>query len=113
MRVLTLYKQSRGEADTLALDDRNFDLVLLSNWEDHIITEPGQHVEPSADPARPADLMTPANQSLESGAWAQSIIWSPNAPFRDFTQLEFNFGEEQPQEERQSTIVFFYTHAGL
>ncbi|KZV74842.1 TAF1 transcription initiation factor TFIID subunit TAF1 [Peniophora sp. CONT] len=95
-------EQSRGEADTLALDDRNFDLVLLSNWEDQIIMEPGQSVQPSADPARPADLMTPANQSLESGAWAQSIIWSPNAPFRDFTQLEFNFGEEQPQEERQT-----------
>ncbi|KAI0053454.1 hypothetical protein FA95DRAFT_745691 [Auriscalpium vulgare] len=49
------------------------------------------------------DLMTPVNKALESGAWTQSIIWSPRAPFRDFTQLEFNNGEEQATEERQAS----------
>ena len=44
--------------------------------------------------------MAPVNKSLESGAWTQSIIWSPRAPFRDFTQIEFNNGDDIIPEER-------------
>jgi transcription initiation factor TFIID subunit 1 len=46
--------------------------------------------------------MAPVNKSLESGAWTQSIIWSPRAPFRDFTQIEFNNGDDIIPEERSS-----------
>ncbi|KAL4252498.1 Transcription initiation factor TFIID subunit 1 histone acetyltransferase domain-containing protein [Abortiporus biennis] len=83
---------------TLSLHDRSFDLVLLSNWEDQILYEP---VEGSPTPTLEAgsDLTTPLNKSLESGLWTQSIIWSPRAPFRDFTQLEVN-EEELLQEEK-------------
>jgi transcription initiation factor TFIID subunit 1, fungi type len=44
--------------------------------------------------------MAPVNKGLESGAWTQSIIWSPRAPFRDFTQIEFNNGDDIIPEER-------------
>lgn len=48
----------------------------------------------------PTDLTAPQNKVLETGAWTQSIIWSPCTPFRDFTQLELNdediFSEERP-----------------
>jgi hypothetical protein len=75
------------------LHDRTFDLILLSNWEDQIIYEPESFTH-STSPARPlvpeAKLTTPLNKVLESGAWTQSIVWGPNAPFRDFTQLELN-----------------------
>jgi transcription initiation factor TFIID subunit 1 len=86
---------------SLPLHDRTFDLVLLSNWEDQII------YEPENTPAAPYiissenNLTTPANKALESGAWTQSIIWSPRAPFRDFTQLEFNHEDDVVPEERQ------------
>ena len=32
----------------------------------------------------------PANVSLESGDWTNSIIWDSKASFSDFTQLELN-----------------------
>ncbi|TCD62848.1 hypothetical protein EIP91_006329 [Steccherinum ochraceum] len=83
---------------SLPLHDRSFDLVLLSNWEDQIIFEPDE--DPSSSNLRPqVDLSTPLNKSLESGLWTQSIIWSPRAPFRDFTQLEVN-EEDVAYEER-------------
>jgi hypothetical protein len=44
--------------------------------------------------------MAPVNKSLETGAWTQSIIWGPRAPFRDFTQIEFNNGDDIIPEER-------------
>ena len=44
--------------------------------------------------------MAPVNKALESGAWSQSIIWSPRVPFRDFTQIEFNNGDDIIPEER-------------
>ncbi len=75
--------------------------MLLSNWEDQIVYEPS----PSAmsipsDNTPDHNLTTPANKVLESGAWTQSIIWHPNAPFRDFTQLEFNHEDDVVPEER-------------
>ncbi|KAJ7193380.1 TAF1 transcription initiation factor TFIID subunit TAF1 [Mycena pura] len=94
---------------TLSLRDRTFDLVLLSNWEDQIIYEPEalpfnkMEISDAPAPAKDAEtpkvpsvknLTTPANKSLESGAWTQSIIWSPRAPFKDFTQLEFNHEDD-------------------
>ncbi|KAI0937218.1 hypothetical protein AcW1_001258 [Taiwanofungus camphoratus] len=83
---------------TLPLHDRSFDLVLLSNWEDQIVYEPEDEMTiPTTAPA--TDLTTPQNKVLESGAWTQSIIWSPRAPFRDFTQLELN-EEDVVVEER-------------
>lgn len=44
-------------------------------------------------------LTTPVNSALESGAWTQSIIWSPKAPFRDFTQLELHEEDIVPEEK--------------
>jgi transcription initiation factor TFIID subunit 1, fungi type len=44
--------------------------------------------------------MVPVNKALESGAWTQSIIWGPRVPFRDFTQIEFNNGDDVIPEER-------------
>jgi hypothetical protein len=70
----------------------------LSNWEDQIIYEP-ENDPRLAEPVR-TDLMAPVNKSLESGAWTQSIIWNPRAPFRDFTQIEFNNADDIIPEER-------------
>ncbi|KAI0347944.1 hypothetical protein BDW22DRAFT_1350061 [Trametopsis cervina] len=84
---------------SLSLDDRSFDLVLLSNWEDQIVYEPDQEMEVSGLTFNTTNLTTPLNKALESGAWTQSIIWSPRAPFLDFTQLELN-EEDIPQEEK-------------
>ena len=80
---------------SLLLHDRTFDLVLLSNWEDQIMYEPDDSPVATTHTLIPANnLTTPANKALESGAWMQSIIWSPRAPFRDFTQLEFNHEDD-------------------
>ncbi|KAF8898960.1 TAF1 transcription initiation factor TFIID subunit TAF1 [Infundibulicybe gibba] len=88
---------------SMPLHDRTFDLVLLSNWEDQIVYEP----QPSLNivPSSQSNLTTPANKVLESGAWTQSIIWSPHAPFRDFTQLEFNHEDDVVPEERSVDTV--------
>ncbi|KAF8846178.1 TAF1 transcription initiation factor TFIID subunit TAF1 [Paxillus ammoniavirescens] len=86
---------------TLPLHDRSFDLVLLSNWEDEIVYEPRKTTGP---PVQQTDnLTTPVNKSLESGAWTQSIIWGPGAPFREFTQLELN-EEDLATEDRPTTV---------
>ncbi|KNZ74154.1 Putative transcription initiation factor TFIID 111 kDa subunit [Termitomyces sp. J132] len=88
----------------LPLHDRTFDLVLLSNWEDQIVYEP----HPSSAGSTPStehNLTTPVNKALESGAWTQSIIWGPNAPFKDFTQLEFNHEDDVNPEERNVETV--------
>ena len=84
------------------LHDRSFDLVLLSNWEDQVVYESDPatgHV-----PTLESNLTTPANKVLESGAWTQSIIWGPRAPFRDFTQLEFNHEDDVIPEERSGVL---------
>jgi hypothetical protein len=82
----------------MPLHDRSFDLVLLSNWEDQVVYGP----DPTLGHALGLEhnLTTPANKVLESGAWTQSIIWGPRAPFRDFTQLEFNHEDDVIPEER-------------
>jgi transcription initiation factor TFIID subunit 1 len=86
----------------MPLHDRSFDLVLLSNWEDQVVYGP----DPTAGhaPALESNLTTPANKVLESGAWTQSIIWGPRAPFRDFTQLEFNHEDDVIPEERTGAL---------
>ncbi|KAJ7246290.1 TAF1 transcription initiation factor TFIID subunit TAF1 [Mycena haematopus] len=117
------------DLSSLSLRDRTFDLVLLSNWEDQIIFEPENKPpskpEISDAPAENAtlkvpavnNLTTPANKALESGAWTQSIIWDPRAPFKDFTQLEFNHEDDIIPEERTSETVRprkrFRTDAGV
>ncbi|KAF9527736.1 hypothetical protein CPB83DRAFT_855540 [Crepidotus variabilis] len=91
----------------LPLDDRTFDLVLLSNWEDQIIYEPSDCMHASSQSrnnASEAKLTTPVNKSFEAGAWTQSIIWGPNAPFRDFTQLELNEEEVIVEEKPVETL---------
>ncbi|KAJ6575353.1 TAF1 transcription initiation factor TFIID subunit TAF1 [Mycena capillaripes] len=111
---------------SLSLRDRTFDLVLLSNWEDQIIFEPENkpaskpQLEESVDNIKvPSvnNLTTPANKALESGAWTQSIIWNPRAPFKDFTQLEFNHEDDVIPEERSTETVRprkrFRTDAGV
>lgn len=88
----------------MPLGDRTFDLVLLSNWEDQIVYEHNNNL--SAPPTtQENNLTTPINKSLESGSWTQSIIWSPQAPFRDFTQLEFNHEDDIIPEERPVETV--------
>ena len=52
------------------------------------------------------NLTMPLNKALESGAWTQSIIWSPRAPFRDFTQLELNEEEAVQDERHPGTLTF-------
>ncbi|KZT74933.1 atypical/TAF1 protein kinase [Daedalea quercina L-15889] len=94
--------QERFQVDTsisLPLDDRSFDLVLLSNWEEQIVYEPDADAAPIPLAEPPSALTAPQNKVLESGAWTQSIIWSPRAPFRDFTQLELH-DEDIITEER-------------
>ncbi|KAJ7651717.1 TAF1 transcription initiation factor TFIID subunit TAF1 [Mycena polygramma] len=111
---------------SLSLRDRTFDLVSLSNWEDQIIYEPDDKpaTKPQSDESvdnikvpTVNNLTTPANKSLESGAWTQSIIWSPRAPFKDFTQLEFNHEDDVIPEERSVETVRprkrFRTDAGV
>ena len=83
------------------MDDRSFDLVLLSNWEDQIIYEPDQDNDVPVNQPKEA-TMTPINQALESGIWTQSIIWDPKTPFRDFTQIEFNHEDDIVPDERQN-----------
>lgn len=105
----TILFQDRDKTEVpvfLPLHDRSFDLVLLSNWEDQIIYQPDdierlnvKNLE-VADNAPSRNLTTPVNKALESGVWTQSIIWSPRAPFRDFTQLEFNHEDDVIPEER-------------
>ncbi|KAF5368463.1 hypothetical protein D9758_002319 [Tetrapyrgos nigripes] len=97
------FRLALGERENISmpLHDRSFDLVLLSNWEDQIIYEP----ETAGNgPIRPSlkdnNLTTPVNKALESGTWTQSIIWSSDAPFKDFTQLEFNHEDDVVPEER-------------
>ncbi|KAF8913065.1 TAF1 transcription initiation factor TFIID subunit TAF1 [Gymnopilus junonius] len=90
----------------MPLGDRTFDLVLLSNWEDQIVYETEHDNNLPAPPAaQENNLTTPINKSLESGTWTQSIIWSPQAPFRDFTQLEFNHEDDVIPEERPVETV--------
>ncbi|TFK30851.1 atypical/TAF1 protein kinase [Coprinopsis marcescibilis] len=82
----------------LPLDDRTFDLVTLSNWEDQIMFGPGD-VEDLPAMESENTLTTPVNSALESGAWTQSIIWSPRVPFRDFTQLELQEEDIVPEDK--------------
>lgn len=71
---------------------------MLSNWEDQIVFEPENQSHPQESVPTDRSLTNPTNKALESGSWTQSIIWSPTAPFRDFTALELN--EEEALEER-------------
>ena len=90
---------------SVPLNDRSFDLVLLSNWEDQIIYGPGDATVPPASSTH-GNLATPINKALDSGAWTQSIIWDPHVPFRDFTQIEFNHEDDVvPEERAPGTLV--------
>jgi transcription initiation factor TFIID subunit 1, fungi type len=104
--TIPLLLKEREKTDvsvSLPLHDRSFDLILLSNWEDQII------VEPEKGPTQPVhlenSLTTPANKSIESGAWTRSIIWGPHAPFRDFTKIEFNHEDDVIPEDRTPGTV--------
>ncbi|KAE9400552.1 TAF1 transcription initiation factor TFIID subunit TAF1 [Gymnopus androsaceus JB14] len=94
-------RESTNVQVSVPLHDRSFDLVLLSNWEEQIIYEPNPFSS-TALPSADNSLTTPVNKVLESGAWTQSIIWTPGAPFRDFTQLEFNHEDDIVPEERSN-----------
>lgn len=91
----------------LQLNERSFDLIELSNWEDQITYEPKSITTPTV----PFDNSTniPVNKVLESGIWTQSIIWGPNQPYRDFTQLEFNHEDDVVPEERIQSKALKYT----
>lgn len=89
----------------LPLHDRTFDLVLLSNWEDQILYE-HDDTDMVRDRIVPeTSLTTPVNKTLESGMWTKSIIWGPDVPFKDFTQLEFNHEDDVIPEERSTETV--------
>lgn len=92
-------RELESDALPIPLNDRSFDLILLSNWEDQIIYGPKGSAAPNQI-APSEGLTTPINKVLESGAWTQSIIWSPTVPFRDFTQIEFNHEDDVVPEER-------------
>lgn len=94
----------------MPLDDRTFDLVLLSNWEDQIVYEPDHTTQIATATIHENNLTTPINKALESGSWTQSIIWSSKAPFRDFTQLEFNHEDDIVPEERTGTYRLRVDH---
>ena len=96
---------------SLSLHDRSFDLVLLSNWEDQIIYE--SESQPNHVETARTDLTKPGNKVLESGAWTQSIIWSPRAPFRDFTQIEFNTGDDVVSDDRLPSMLNAFTEVVL
>ncbi|THV07607.1 hypothetical protein K435DRAFT_709654 [Dendrothele bispora CBS 962.96] len=101
------FRRALVERDNVSmpLHDRSFDLVLLSNWEDQIIYEPDiTENTNSRTNATDKNLTTPVNKALESGSWTQSIIWDPDAPFKDFTQLEFNHEDDVIPEERSTEI---------
>ncbi|TBU49318.1 hypothetical protein BD309DRAFT_882680 [Dichomitus squalens] len=94
--------QARGTSDglpSLPFDDRSFDLVNITNWDEQIVWEADDDARSSAAPPE-NNLTTPMNKTLETGLWTQSIIWGPREPFRDFTQLELHeqdmFQEEKP-----------------
>ncbi|KAJ7899019.1 TAF1 transcription initiation factor TFIID subunit TAF1 [Mycena leptocephala] len=103
-----------GVPVSLSLDDRTFDLVSLSDWENQILFEPvNDHTNKSepTDSSRETSEFTcvksrrtPVNTDLESGAWTQSIIWSPRAPFQGFTQPEFNHQNVIPEERSVETV---------
>jgi hypothetical protein len=98
--ISTQFVQERempAGASSISLNDRSYDLVLLSNWEDQIIYEPEATAANAPDPG---NLATPLNKALESGAWTQSIIWDSHTAFRDFTQIEFNHEDDIVPEER-------------
>ncbi|RDX51861.1 hypothetical protein OH76DRAFT_1377827 [Lentinus brumalis] len=85
---------------SLPFDDRSFDLVNITNWNEKIVWEPtGEDSKPVLPES---NLTTPLNKALESGGWTQSIIWGPREPFRDFTQLELH-EQDLVQEERPQT----------
>jgi hypothetical protein len=84
------------------MNDRSFDLVVLSNWEDQIMYGPTDNSTAPAPAAAPSILTQPMNKALESGAWAQSIIWDTHTPFRDFTQIEFNHEDDIVPQARSS-----------
>ena len=66
--------------------------MLLSNWEEQIVYSPdsisSNKLVNGTEPEHSNKFANPTNTALESGEWTKSIIWEPNASFRNFTQLE-------------------------
>ena len=122
LRKALIERNNHGRTPVnLRLSDRSFDLVLLSDWEEQIIYGPQVQdenfdavngngvVEPPGPEThtmlhkKAEEVMTPANTTLESGVWTQSIIWDSKTPFREFTQLELN--EEPPAEPEPPAVA--------
>ncbi|CAG7847620.1 Putative transcription initiation factor TFIID 111 kDa subunit AltName: Full=TAFII-111; AltName: Full=TBP-associated factor 111 kDa [Serendipita indica DSM 11827] len=81
------------------MDDRSFDMINLSTWEDSIMFDP--KTLPKTRPAFRPSLTTPTNSTLESGVWTQSILWDSKTPFRDFTQIDLSYLEDAYEDEVQ------------
>ncbi|KAG8834348.1 hypothetical protein FRC17_009116 [Serendipita sp. 399] len=79
------------------MDDRSFDMINLSTWEDSIMYD--SKTLPKTRPAPRPSLTAPTNSTLESGTWTQSIIWDSKTPFRDFTQVDLSYLEDAYEEE--------------
>lgn len=41
----------------------------------------------------PRDPLEPRNHEFDSGAWAHSVIWDENTPYRDFTKINYNLND--------------------
>lgn len=93
--ILTKLLRARGvdEHDGpthIPVNDRSYDLVLLSDWENHILYDPPDpRTIPSPKQASEA-LTKPLNRYLNSDEWLQTIIWDPKLPYRDFRELPFD-----------------------
>ncbi|KAH9913336.1 atypical/TAF1 protein kinase [Epithele typhae] len=97
-----LQARTSDGSSAIPFDDRSFDLVNITNWEDRVIWEPDEDVDGSLG-LPDTDLARPLNKTLGSGVWTQSIIWGPREPFRDFTQLELH-EEDTTTNRRQFNI---------
>ncbi|KAG8928363.1 hypothetical protein FRC03_010912 [Tulasnella sp. 419] len=77
----------------IPLDDRSYDLVLLSDWERNIMYEPPSAPEPYGPPSATSslELSKPTNKYIDSEDWLQTIIWdNRRPPVKDFRLLEFD-----------------------
>lgn len=83
-------------SDTLPMDERSYDLVLLADWEKDILFDPpaptstGLTAPNLLEPNTSLSLSNPHNLYLESNDWLQTIIWDIRRPFKDFRQLPFD-----------------------
>ncbi|KAG9044313.1 hypothetical protein FS837_008364 [Tulasnella sp. UAMH 9824] len=102
LRVIDSQKQRNDTqqnpplSETLPVDERSYDLVLLADWEKDILFDPPASTSTALtapnllEPNAAMSLSNPHNLYLESNDWLQTIIWDIRRPFKDFRQLPFD-----------------------